>query len=137
MMMAARTVYVTVVKLFGGGFAHVHDFHIEVEGNARQRVVGIYGDFVEAHFGDGDYLALVGLKLHAFFYFLIAKSGAGHALGEVVIFYTVSFFGSDGQLKFIAFHFSFETFFHAGNEVADALYIVKGLATLAGVENFS
>src|SRR5690606_15876573 len=54
--------------LFVGGFAHVGDAHVEVQGLARQRVVAVDADLAVADRDHGHQhraLAAVGLELHA------------------------------------------------------------------------
>ena len=82
MVMATRPVYVSVRNFFCRGGPYTHYLNIEVQLNTCQRMVGIYGDVLEANVGNSYYLALVGLELHPFLYGLCAESGAGHLLNQ-------------------------------------------------------
>jgi len=65
---ALRTVDVTVVNLFGGGFSNFTHGDVEVKGLASQFVIGIQGDLVALDGDDGhnfDAGAGLGLKSHA------------------------------------------------------------------------
>jgi len=75
-----------------GGISDVHYFHSEVEFNARQGMVAIDGDVVQADMRDGNYLAPVCLKLLANFHRLYTESFAGYLLDHPVVFYPIALF---------------------------------------------
>ena len=53
MMMSAWAVNVAVREFFAGSTSNLDNFHLEVELNAGERMVGIDGDGVKSHFDDG------------------------------------------------------------------------------------
>ena len=122
--MSAGTVHVAVGNLFRGSLAYIHDFHIKIEVDAGQGVVGVYGYLLQPYVGDGYYHAVVGVKLHSLLHFLVAKRRAGYFLDEGLIADTVAFFRADFQFQFHAFLLAFEAFLHSGDQIAFAVEVV-------------
>jgi len=93
MVMATIAVYVAVGNLFGSRIPYANHFNVKVKANASQGVICINGNVVRAYLSNGNHLIVVGLKLHAYFYFLTSKSTDGHFLNEIRVAFAVAFFG--------------------------------------------
>src|SRR5690606_31537445 len=125
MMVSAFAVHVAMLNFFGGSFTHLHYFNCKVEFNTGEGMVAINGYTVLSHFGHRYDSAGIGVKAHAFFYFLTTKRRQRYLLHELRVLYTVSFFGFDFYIKFITSRFSFQAFFHSGYQVSNTLDVVQ------------
>ena len=133
---ATFAVNVAMGQLFFAGFAHFGNFHIEVQGRARQRMVAIHGDVVAFNFSDGEQTrACIGLclELHARQHFFHAFKGvARHGLDQAVMTFAVAFSRFHFDIQLVARLLAGEGIFQAGDDVAMAVQVGQWFVALAG-----
>lgn len=139
--MTAGAVRVTMGEFFRGGVSDFDDFHIEVEGLAREGMVGVDHHLVGADVDDREEARShvgVGLELHAGFELgSTLEGGAGDGLDEVLVTGAVALFGGDGDVELISRVLSFKGLFESRDDVAGAVEVGEGSATGRGVKNLA
>ena len=122
-VMTTCAMHMAVGDLLVGGIANFDHFHVEIQGYTRQRMVSIDRDGFQSDIGDGNYAALVGGETHAGLHILVAESGSGYFLDEVLIFLAISLVRIDLYVELFTLRLSFETLFHSRNKVPGSVEI--------------
>lgn len=137
MLMPAGAVYMAMAQFFGGCFAHVGDLHIEVQTNARQRVVAIDQHLALGHLFHGYHVVFTGLELHADFDLLATELIEPYTLEELRVHRTVAVFGRNSCFELIALHMAGHLTLKAWNDHTNALDIGESIHAIAAVEHLA
>src|SRR5690606_26625245 len=129
MVLSARGVNVAVLKFFRCGRTNVHDLYLEVKINASKRMISVDSDRILIHLRYSHGLSTIGAEPHAGPNFLTAKGRLRHLLNKLRIKFPIAFFGCHTDVKLLALLSAFEAFFHARDQVANALNVVQRIAT--------
>lgn len=128
-MITTGAVDVPVLQFFGGGWTHFYNLDFKEEINAGKGMIAVYRYTVLFYLRDCYGLAAVGTETHARPNFLTAEGFLWYLLNKLRIKFPIALLRRYLDVKLVALLPAFKAFFHAGNEVANALDVVKGIAT--------
>lgn len=137
--MAASTMDMTVIQLFGRSSTDFNHFDIKVKVLTRQRVVAIDSDVAAIYGGNSDDLhAMIGLgmELHADFNGVYTlEHFLGHNLHQAFVFFAVAICRGNADLEAVTNLLAFEGIFKAGNDVASAVKVGQRLTANRTVDH--
>ncbi len=141
MVVAARSVNVAVLELFGRRGANLDNLDLEAQVQSGKRVICIELNLVTFDADDRDDSCTFGtirLELHARLDVRTFRElRARYFLHHLVVALTVSIAGSDAHLELVATRLALELQFEPWDQVAYSVKIGKGLAALGGVDDFA
>ncbi len=140
--MTAFTVNVAVGHFFLGGVADGHDFHLEVQTLASQRVVAVDSNVIAIQIADSDDLHLAvrrgSVELHAHFQLVDTfEHAAAQGADQFGGVFTVGIFRFYGNGQLITNLFAFQSLFQARDNVTCALQVDQRRAAGGAVDDLT
>lgn len=127
--MTTRAMDVAVLQFFGCGRAYFHNFNLKEKIDPGEWMISVDRYSVLFYFGHRHGFAAVSTKAHTGAYILSTECVFGYLLNELGILLPIAFIRKHLDIELVALFLALKAFFHAGDEIANTLNVVKWIAT--------